>query len=486
MRKFRQQIINFWQRYPALHLGLCLTWGSGAFIQWSWALLVPLCILLMGGFRSFLFILFAFFYTFWHYPTLHSPLEGTAEFHIESLKIQSSPFYKSYAYRGTVKTFTTPDSRVSKNLPCTILVPLKKQRPLANQDYRIEGALQKKGNHTYILKPTKGDEWKKIDPSWSLAEWRFQAKEKTKKFLKKQIPNEKSAIFLAALLTGDIDERTLILDFNKVGIQHILAISGFHFALIAAFLGFFLRLFLNPKATSIVLFILLTTYFFFVGNAPSVLRAWIAISLILAGQFLKLRTFGLNILGCALIVEILCNPLLVTNIGFQLSFLATAAILLLYPIFEQLSYRLLPKWPLDKVILMSSWHQHLYVIGAALRKLLSLNIAVHVATIPLLLFLFKKFPLLSLGYNLFFPLGTTLSLCLFCTASLIFFLFPPFGTLLYQLSSKFTAMLLISVEHPSTFLDYSLRFSFPLPLLLIFLSSLFLSGIIYNTRTKYI
>ena len=52
---------------------------------------------------------------------------------------------------------------------------------------------------------------------------------------------------------------------------------------------------------------------------------------------------------------------------------------------------------------MTPLHQTGHLFSSLLRKALALNIAVHFVTLPVLLFIFLKFPWLSLLYNLFFP-----------------------------------------------------------------------------------
>ncbi|MES2344820.1 MAG: ComEC/Rec2 family competence protein [Chlamydiota bacterium] len=481
---------DFWRRFPALHVGLSLTLGTAAALGLTWELIFPTLLLSLRynlALRATILALIAFSYTSWQYPQTHfqeKKLEGIATFHIENLKIQPSPFHKSYLYKGKITKFISEETTLY-HLPCSIYIPFKKNRPQADHDYQIKGTLVRTGNYHYVLKPNKKEPWLPLQNQLNLTEWRFRAKESVKNFLKKEIPDTKSAAFLTALATGNIDERSLALEFNKLGIQHILAISGFHFALIAAFLSFFFKWFLSPKNAAILLLCVLSAYFLFIGNAPSVLRAWIAISLFLISQIFRLQISGLNALGVALSAEILCDPLLATSMGFQLSFLATLAILLIYPLMNKLTYHLLPRRPLETVTMMNKLHQHLYLVGAALRHCLSLNIAVHLTTIPVILFLFHKFPLLSLGYNLFFPLGASIALLLLVTSLLFNLIFPPLGHLLHKLNSTFTATLLKSTEHPPSLLNFTLHLpAFPLIILIAFLTLLFYIGIYAESRRE--
>ena len=236
-------------------------------------------------------------------------------------------------------------------------------------------------------------------------------------YLKRHFKDPKVASFFSSLATGDIDERALSLEFGKIGVNHLLAISGFHFALLTTFCSFILGLFLPRKTTTILLLIVLSAYFFFVGNAPSVQRAWIGIFIFLIGSLFDLRSNALNSLGCALCIEILIDPYCVTHLGFQLSFLATLAILLLYAPCEKLLSLLLPKRPLSLLAVMTPLHQTGHLFSSMIRKALALNIAVHLVTLPVLLFVFLKFPWLSLLYNLFFPFWVGLSIFLFYSPS---------------------------------------------------------------------
>lgn len=480
----------FWKHCPALHVGLSLLVGAAIPLACSWGLLLPAPLLMhtkkkVG--QTLLFVFLGALYTFWMIPsgpTGDEPVLGRGAFHIENVKVQPSPFHKSYLYKGKITHFTSKEGICFYNLPCTLTLPYKKGNPPANIDYLIEGTLHAKENHSYHLKPKKNIQWKPISETWSFAEARLQAKEKVRAFLKTKIPHPKSSAFLTALATGEIDERTLMLEFGRLGIQHILAISGFHFALIAGFLTIFLRLFLPIRYAAALLLLLLTLYFGFIGNAPSVTRAWIGISLYLAAQIGGLRTSGLNALGVALIGEIVYNPLLILHLGFQLSFLATIAILILYPLLNHALTYLLPKRPLDNLIMMSSLEQHIYLLGAFLRQALSINLAVHLATVPLLLFLFHKFPLLSVAYNLFIPVGVTAILLLLCT-SLLAGVIPPLGDLLHQLNSYLLKLLLQITEHPPALFDYTLRLPpFPVATLFLFFALLFYGALLIQLPTE--
>ena len=462
--------------YPALFVGIDLLSGAAAALTGDlFYLLIPLllCALFQTNFwKGLFFVLAAYGYTLIIYPPAipqGDAIPGHGTFAIRSLKVASSAFGKNYLYEGTLSTFTDTEGNEYRNLPCRIMIPLRKNRPLASSNYRVEGTLCPKEGRNFFFKPKK---WIPL-PEWNIAEWRFQTKKAVGSYMKRHFKDPNTASFFASLATGDIDERALSLEFGKLGLNHLLAISGFHFALLAAFCGFILRLVLSHKTATLFLLIILSAYFLFIGGAPSVQRAWIAIFIFLIGSLFDLRSNGLNSLGCALCIEILLDPFCATNLGFQLSFLATLAILLLYQPCEKFLIPLFPKRPLSLLAVMTPLHQTGALISALLRKALALNFAVHLVTLPVLLYTFHKFPLLSLLYNLFFPFWVGISIFLL----LLSLIFPP----LHTVNNAFTSALLELTSHPPALWQFYLRTqSLPYPLVITLLLLFFCAGILYK------
>jgi competence protein ComEC len=480
MKIFRKNsFVNFWNAHPALYVGLALLLGAAAASDWHWGLLLALSALLLARPPAACVLLAAcaFFYVRALHPpheALPRPVESTALFSPSSLTIHSSPFQRSYLYQGTLAACHTASGAVLHNLPCRIFLPLTAERPPADADYILSGSLIQKRSGAYLFKPTA---WRPLPNTLSFAEWRFRAKEAAHAYFKNHFSHERSASFLAALATGDLDDRTLSYEFGNLGLQHILAISGFHFALVAAFLGSLFRLVLPRKGAAALLIALLSAYWFFLGNTPSIQRAWVAITIVLLGRILELRSNGLNALGVGLIVEILLDPLCVSRRGFQLSFLAAAAILLLYKEMDRFLEILLPKRSLEAAVRLPFLHQHLYILTSLIRQSLALNLSVHLAAIPTLLYLYHTFPWLSLIYNLFFPFWVSVSMALL----LLGLLLPG----IHAINNTFTFYLLELTAHPLPLLGGHMRVPhFPFSLLVAILSSLFLFGVFLRGRAR--
>src|SRR5262249_12970958 len=152
-----------------------------------------------------------------------------------------------------LKSFETAENSYS-NIPCHVYLPLNGKHPPANIDYAISGTLSQKKERAFVLKPQKNKEWSGIANSpFNLSQWKYDAKKSFANYLKKEIQDPQARTFLTALATGDVDERLLSLEFGKVGLQHILAISGFHFALAAFFLNLIFRIFCSYRVSAVLL-----------------------------------------------------------------------------------------------------------------------------------------------------------------------------------------------------------------------------------------
>lgn len=486
---------SFWGRNPALFFGLCLLLGTAAAFHPHW--LFGLLFVLLGFSApqkkqlliALLCFTAAYFTAAFRNPKTTLPMDpiaGTGIFHIQQVKVHTSPFHRSLLYKGRLVHFETQEGKQYSDLPCHIYLPLfSKQRPPADIDYEIMGRLCQKGDYAFLLKPDKKIPWNPVSSTFNLSEWRFQMKQNAIRYLKKEIADPAVRTFLTALSTGEIDERILSMEFGKIGLQHILAISGFHFAFAALFLNFILRLILPYRASALILLASLTLYYLFLGNAPSIQRAYVTLSLITAGQLFGLRTSGLNALGAGLIIELLWDPLVVTQLSFQLTFLCTLAILLFYPILHWAFAFVLPERNAEQTASMGLFDRHGYVLSAFFRKALALNFAVHLISLPVLLHLFHKFPLLSIAYNLFFPLCVSFSMLLLFTAFFFAPLFPYASHLIHHLNNSWTSSILTLTSNPPAFLDFSIRTqSISFAFVLFFLTASFFIGVIFYEKQR--
>ncbi len=399
---------------------------------------------------------------------------GYLQFH--SVAPQQGPFNHSLACKAT---FIDAHARTT---PCTLYFKPNEERPPARCDYLICGTLKPTDRGMIQFKPERTAPWIPVEGSWSSAEWRYLAKESLRRYFKQLFPDTHARHFLAAMATGDIDDRLLSMEFNKVGLSHILAISGFNFVLIAAVLGALLRSFLPFKLTYLLLFLLLSGYLLFLGLNPSILRAYVAISFYLLARFVGLRPTALDLLGLGIIVELVYNPLYVQDLGFQLTFLCTLGLLLFSaPLGKLLSF-LLPRRPVSEIAHMSLVDKHGTLLCGLIRSSLATNLSAHLLALPLCLYVFHSFPLLSLVYNLFFPFCLSISLLLLILGLML----GPFGLPIHALNSTFTAYILEIIGNPPALLNIQLQLpDFPFPLLIAILSILALTKSAQGGKIEY-
>ena len=127
--------------------------------------------------------------------------------------------------------------------------------------------------------------------------------------------------------------------FRRTGTYHMLVIDGLHISVLAGFLLFLLRLCVVPEISALAITAAGSWLYALVSgwNAPAV-RAAGGFTLYLVARYFCRRGRLLNLLAAAAIVYLICDPGQLFDAGFQLSFLAVAAIAALaVPILEATS-----------------------------------------------------------------------------------------------------------------------------------------------------
>ena len=136
---------------------------------------------------------------------------------------------------------------------------------------------------------------------------------------------------LLGLLAGDRSgiPDALRSDFQRSGLVHVLAISGFHVVLLAGMLMIFLKATRLPHR--IVHLLAIALLFFYIpvtGGSPAVRRAVLMFTVPQLAALFQRQSCPLNSLGVALLFIILPEPSVIWNPGFQLSVAATTGIII--------------------------------------------------------------------------------------------------------------------------------------------------------------
>lgn len=193
---------------------------------------------------------------------------------------------------------------------------------------------------------------------------------------------------------GDLDPDTFA-EFSRLGLTHILAISGMH---VAVFVGCLLFVFsacrLTRETSLTIVILLIPLYVLLTGASPSIVRAGMMGMIGLYAARRGLLKDGMHILCAAALMMLLWNPYFLVNVSFQLSFLVTAGLMVFVPKLMPL-LTFMPRW---------------------LAGTVGVTVAAQWVSFPLTIYYFNQFSLLSLLANLIMvplislivlPMGTT-------------------------------------------------------------------------------
>ncbi len=173
---------------------------------------------------------------------------------------------------------------------------------------------------------------------FSLRRTALLVKNKITSSLQKIIPEPKSSL-LISLMFGAKNNLTSVLEkqIRRCGLSHVIVASGLHLSIIAkALSGFLDILCMSNSVNFIISSLFILSFAFMAGLTPSIIRAAIMASLLILSRFSFRLYNSFNALLLAAVIMIWLNPLvLFWDLGFQLSFLATAGIIFLYPIWKE-------------------------------------------------------------------------------------------------------------------------------------------------------
>ncbi len=207
-----------------------------------------------------------------------------------------------------------------------------------------------------------------------------------KELINNRFRGEELAVIKALILGQRKDvSKDLLEDYTNAGAIHILAVSGLHVGIILLILSFLLKpldSIKNGKIIKTFLIVLLLWFFAIIaGLSASVVRAVTMFTAIAIGMTFNRKTFVQHTLIASMFVLLLCKPMFLFDVGFQLSYLAVFSIVTIQPKLYDLWS---PKWFLtDKF-----W------------QLFTVSVAAQLGVLPLSLFYFHQFPGLFMLSNL--------------------------------------------------------------------------------------
>ncbi len=207
------------------------------------------------------------------------------------------------------------------------------------------------------------------------------------KLLDAHIKSPRELAIAKALLLGNKNELDddIKNTYAASGAMHVLAVSGLHVGIIYGIILFLFSLL--PKhyqkkwLIAALAIPLLWAYAFITGLSPSVLRAVTLFSIMSIGNSFNKRANMVNLLAVSAFILLVFKPYLLMQVGFQLSYVAVLGIIFIYPQIRKL-------WLPTGRVTIFFW------------DVISISLAAQIATFPLSILYFHRFPPYFLISNL--------------------------------------------------------------------------------------
>ena len=244
-------------------------------------------------------------------------------------------------------------------------------------------------------------------------------------FYKRNLPSRHGAL-VAGMVLGSREgiSRDFWDNLVESGVVHVVVASGTNVVLVGGFLINLLVALMKRQKAVMVAIIGIWFYVFLSGFDAPLVRAAIMGSIAFSAQALGRMSSGMRALVISVIAMLLLKPLWIHDLGFVMSFAATASLML----FETKVSTLIRKAP------------------QLIRKDLSTTLAAQVGVLPILVFVFGR-------YSLWSPIANTLVLwsvvpimIIGGVAGVVGVLAPPIGGLLLLLVYPLTSWFIIVVN----------------------------------------
>jgi competence protein ComEC len=269
---------------------------------------------------------------------------------------------------------------------------LETPEPFDNFDYKTY--LERQEIYSVIYYP--GVEFLDSGQGLKPLQWIYSLREQLSASLAKALPEPQGSLAQAILLglRGNIPD-SLYEAFSRTGTAHLLAISGLHMSIIIAILlSLGILLFGRQRSIYIWLALVLTwLYTLLAGMHPPVIRAAIMGSLFLIAEYLGRQRSAIIALAFAAAVMVGIQPYILWSVSFQLSFLAMAGLVLLYPYFQA--------WGRKRVAAIFRNREALVTTGGMITDVFAASLAAIIAVWPLIAYNFGVVSLVALPATFF-------------------------------------------------------------------------------------
>lgn len=240
---------------------------------------------------------------------------------------------------------------------------------------KIHGNL--KANNVSVISKNNGNVILKIANQLNL---------KIRENINKLMSEKYSNIFIGLIL-GDTSkiEEDIQEDFKIANISHILAISGMHITYIIIGIELMLKNLLGKFKTRAVTIIILIMYMFITGFSPSVVRASIMGIILIFSKLIYRKNDIWTSISLSLLILLIYNPFLISNVGLQLSYLGTIGIIC----FNKNINIFLKKFKIRNRKIRYRVNRKIIIFIDKIKEILSVTISAQIMILPIMLFNFN-------------------------------------------------------------------------------------------------
>jgi competence protein ComEC len=242
--------------------------------------------------------------------------------------------------------------------------------------------------------------------------------------------------------------------FNATGTTHIIAISGFNFAIVAGLFSVFFGRLLGRWRGMLATFLGIAFYAILAGAEASVVRA--AIMGGLSGFAIQVgrRQHALNTLAFVAAIMTLFDPQVLWNVGFQLSFMATLGLMLYAgPLAGGFTKLLLSVWSwksasasLSPALPDGAHIKVIQKISRPVSEYILFTLAAQLTTLPITLYYFQRLSLISSLANLMILPAQPPVMVLGGLTTILGLIYLPLGHMISYLSWPFLVYTIRLVE----------------------------------------
>lgn len=221
-----------------------------------------------------------------------------------------------------------------------LLVSGEPETPPKFDDFDYESYLAYEGIYSTMLYPEI--EVLESGQGFKLMEWLYFFRNDLSQTLAQVLPEPQASLAQGIILgiRGNIPTQ-LNKDFSETGTAHILAISGLNLSIVAG-LMLSIGTWLFGRRRYLYIWLALATiwlYALLTGMYPSVVRGAIMASVFLIAELLGRQRSAITALTFAATIMVSLEPQILFSVSFQLSFLAMAGLIFIFPPLQDLGRR---------------------------------------------------------------------------------------------------------------------------------------------------